>query len=175
MWLRIHGEAFPDQLYFESGLGLEGAKVFKSSAWLLAGAVLATAGVAHAQEVVTPAAEMNASRALVPWYQRFTTSNGVTETITGVRENDRILPPAWSLGQRWGVTVDVNEASRVERRPEQVRGDQAALGAYYQFTPGARVGAEVRVEDAGSALTHLPGERRDGAEADVRIESAFRF
>jgi hypothetical protein len=151
--------------------------VFKSSAWLLAGAVFATAGAAHAQEALSPAAELNASRAAVPWYQRFTTSSGLTESITGVRENDRILPPAWTLTQRWGVTVDVTEAARIERGPEgRIRGEQAAVGAYYQFTPGARVGAEVRVEDPANARALTPGARdATGANADVRIESAFRF
>ena len=87
--------------------------MIKSSAWLFAGAVLATAGLAHAQEStpVAPAAEAAAAQAGMPWYQRFTTSNGLTEAITGDRENDRLLPQAWTLNQHWGVTVDVREAS----------------------------------------------------------------
>jgi hypothetical protein len=150
--------------------------VIKRSAWLLAGAVLATAGLAHAQEAPTLATEMNASRSAVPWYQRFTTSNGLTETITGERENDRALPQAWTLNQRWGVTVDVQEPAHVEHGPDGLRGQQTAVGAYYQFTPSARLGAEVRVEDssAPSAALSTPNQRTE-PDAGVRIESAFRF
>jgi hypothetical protein len=152
--------------------------VSRASAWLIAGAaVLATAGVAHAQErqVTAPASGAEATRASVPWYQRFTTSKGVTESITGDTENDRLLAPAWTLNQRWGVTVDVREAQRIERAPEG-RGDQTSLGAYYQFTPNMRVGGELNVETApapGAAI--LPSEEEAEPRADVRIESAFRF
>ena len=150
--------------------------MFKPSAWVIAGAaVLATAGVAHAQDRPATAPEAEAARAAVPWYQRFTTSNGVTETITGDNENDRLLAPAWTLNQRWGVTVDVREAQRIERSPEGVRGDQAAVGAYYQFTPRLRVAGEVSVEDS-SNLTVVPGAQdQDEPRAGVRIESQFRF
>lgn len=141
---------------------------------------MATAGVAHAQQA--PAApttvapvETTVNRAGVPWYQRFTTSNGVTESITGESENDRILAPAWTLSQRWGVTVDVREAHRIERSPEGSRGDQASVGAFYQFTPNMRVGGEVSVETEQRPIAIAPVDRRDEPRADVRIESAFRF
>lgn len=149
--------------------------MFKSSAWVLAGAVLATAGLAHAQEAPTPVAEMNVTRAAVPWYQRFTTSNGVTETITGERENDRLAPQSWNLNQRWGVTVDLTEPSRAEHGPDGLRGQQTAVGAYYQFTPSARVGAEVRVEDGAMPGASLRADQRTEPSAGVRVESAFRF
>lgn len=149
--------------------------MFKPSAWVIAGAAaMATVGVAHAQDgQSTAGAEVSAARAAVPWYQRFTTSNGVTESITGQNENDRILPPAWTLNQRWGVTVDLREAQRIERSPEGGRGDQASVGAYYQFTPNMRVGGEVNVETGQRANALAPAE--DEPRADVRIESAFRF
>lgn len=149
--------------------------MFRSSAWVLAGAVMATASLAQAQEIPAPATQLSATRAAVPWYQRFTTSNGVTESITGESENDRLLTPAWSLNQRWGVTVDVRDAQRLERTPDGAHSSgQAAVGAFYQFTPRARVGAQVRVEDARSnALTSQ--EEQSGPSAGVRIESAFRF
>jgi hypothetical protein len=146
--------------------------VVRASAWLIAGAaVLATVGVAQAQErQAAPTAE---TAAAVPWYERFTTSNGVTESITGDTEDDRVLAPAWTLNQRWGVTVDVREAQRIERLPEG-RGDQTSVGAYYQFTPNMRVGGELNVE-----TTPAPGAvampQEDEPRADVRIESAFRF
>ena len=155
--------------------------MFKPSAWVIAGAAaMATVGVAHAQDgqsatTGTAAAEATAARAAVPWYQRFTTSNGVTESITGDNENDRILPPAWTLNQRWGVTVDVREAQRIERSPDGGRGDQASVGAFYQFTPNMRVGGEVSVETDERQDAIAPHPNQDEPRADVRIESAFRF
>jgi hypothetical protein len=146
--------------------------VFKPSALVIAGAVLATAGAAHAQDRVPGA---NAESA-VPWYQRFTTSNGVTESIIGDQENDRQLTPSWTLSQRWGVTVDVREAERLERLPEGGRGDQTSVGAYYQFTPRVRVGGAVSLESVelpGAATPRTEDEQTP--RAGVRIESAFRF
>lgn len=149
--------------------------MFKAAAFVLAGAVLATAGAAHAQQapqLTAPTAE--AAGPATPWYQRFTTSSGVTEGVTGENENDRLPQPAWTLNQRWGVTLDVREANRLQRAPEGGRGDETAVGAYYQFTPRMRVGGELSVE------APRPGaqpNRRDEEEAraGVRVESAFRF
>lgn len=154
--------------------------LFRPSAWVIAGAaVMATAGVAHAQQrpaaPVNPTAEARVNAGAVPWYQRFTTSNGVTESITGVTENDRQLTPAWTLNQRWGVTVDVREAQRIERLPDANRGSETSLGAYYQFTPTMRVGGQLSVETDDSALTTTRDPNSGEPRADVRIESAFRF
>ncbi len=158
-----------------------GKVVFKPVTWAIAGAaVLATAGVAHAQErpaapVAAPGATAPPSGA-VPWYQRFTTSSGVTESITGETENDRLPAPTWTLNQRWGVTLDVREAERVERLPEGSSRDQTSVGAYYQFTPGVRVGGEVSVETGERPLNVTrPTGREEEPRAGVRIESAFRF
>ena len=148
--------------------------MFKPSTWVIAGAAaMATVGVAHAQDRPAAASEASAANAAVPWYQRFTTSNGVTETITGDSENDRVFPQPWALTQRWGVTVDLREAQRLERSPEGGRGDQASVGAYYQFTPNMRVGGQLNVETQQRASALAPTE--DEPRADVRIESAFRF
>ncbi len=154
--------------------------MFKPSAWVIAGAaVLATAGVAHAQDhhapsVAAPGVSAGSSDA-VPWYQRFTTSGGVTESITGESENDQALTPSWTLNQRWGVTVDVREAQTVDRLAEVSRGDQTSVGAYYQFTPRVRVGGEVSVESPERPITVAPVDRDSEPRAGVRIESAFRF
>lgn len=147
--------------------------MFKPSALLIAGAVIASAGAAHAQDRSGAAAVVNA-QAAVPWYQRFTTSSGVTESITGETENDRIESPAWTVNQRWGVIVDVREAQRIERLPEGGRGDQTSVGAYYQFTPRVRLGGQLSVESATSPGAPLL-EEEAGPRAGVRIESAFRF
>ena len=150
--------------------------VFKPAALVFAGVVLA-AGAAHAQQPapVLAAPGVESAGPGTPWYQRFTTSNGVTESVTGESENDRVLPPAWTMNQRWGVTVDIREATRIDRLPEGGRGDQTSVGAYYQFTPRVRVGGEFSLES-----THRPGPRlaereQDEPRAGVRVESAFRF
>ncbi len=142
---------------------------------------MASAGVAHAQDraPVAPAAAqgVSAQASGVPWYQRFTTTSGVTQAITGETENDRLAPPEWTLNQRWGVTLDVREAQTIERLPE-TRGDQASVGAYYQFTPRMRVGGQLSVQEQPAALAPAgpvaPQEHEEPA-AGVRIESAFRF
>jgi hypothetical protein len=145
---------------------------------VIAGAVLATAGTAHAQtSVAAPGITGPTAAAGVPWYQQFTTSTGLTESITGAQEDDRLPQPTWALSQRWGVTVDVREAARIERAPDGGRGDQTAVGAFYQFTPAVRVGGEVSVETArrpgAAAAPRRPND--DEPAAGVRLESAFRF
>jgi len=139
---------------------------------------LATAGAAHAQSAgasANQAVQAAEDRASAPWYQRFTTSSGATESITGVSENDRQLQPSWTLSQRWGVTVDLREAQRTDTI-EGGRGDQAAVGAYYQFTPSVRVGGQVSLESTerpGAAVA--PRLQDEEPAAGVRVESAFRF
>ncbi len=138
---------------------------------------MATAGVAQAQErVAAPVPVAQTADGAVPWYQRFTASNGVTESITGNAGDVAPLAPAWTLNQRWGVTVDVREAQRIERAPDGGHGDQTSLGAYYQFTPNISLGGQLNVE-----TTPAPGvapvirDNQNEPRADVRIESAFRF
>jgi hypothetical protein len=142
---------------------------------MFASAILATAGVAHAQE--TTPAERNAVRAEVPWYERFTTSTGVTEAVTGAGEADRLPEPSWTLNQRWGVTMEFREGQRIDRRLDQTGEDQTAVGAYYQFTPRVRLGGEFSVGAAQrTPITPVrPADRDAEPSAGVRIESAFRF
>jgi hypothetical protein len=151
--------------------------VFKPAALVFAGAVLAAAGAAHAQQPVAPRLAPTAENTSTgtPWYQRFTTSSGLTEGVTGEAENDRILPPAWTVSQRWGVTLDVREATRIDRLPEGGRGDQTSVGAYYQFTPRVRVGTEFSLESTDRPGVPLAPADEDEPRAGVRVESAFRF
>lgn len=151
----------------------------KTAAWVIAGAVIATAGVAHAQDAaLTTPTERAQVRAAVPWYERFTASTGITENFTGERESDRFtMPPNWAQDQRWGVTLDIQEARPLERgQPQVVRPDQTAVGAYYQFTPRVRVGGEVSLQ-APANPANARTSNRDPAEpaTGVRLESAFRF
>ncbi len=155
--------------------------MIKTSAWLIAGAVLATAGVAHAQETPTAAAinpvtEQSQVRAAVPWYERFTTSTGVTENISGFSENNDRFQPTWNLSQRWGVTVDVHQAQRVERGTDHVAPEQTNVGAYYQFTPRVRVGGEVSLQNRDTPVSAPAGSvTQPQQSAGVKLESAFRF
>jgi hypothetical protein len=153
--------------------------MLRPSALLIAGAaVLATAGVAHAQDRTAPAAPVateapSDSSAALPWYQRFTSSSGVAESIAG--ESAPSISPTWSLNQRWGLTLDVREANRIELLPEN-RGDQTSVGAFYQFTPNMRVGGQLSVETPSLTESEIrPDPQNDEPRADVRIESAFRF
>lgn len=158
-----------------------GEAVGKHYAWVLAGAVLATAGVAHAQDNSAPTsavADRNAVRAETPWYERFTTTHGVTETLTGSTENDRLPAPSWRLSDRWGVTVDVHQAQRIDRALDPAsREDQTAVGAYYQFTPRVRLGGEVSVgvPQDSPALSQANHDDKTEPSAGVKLESAFRF
>lgn len=138
---------------------------------------MATAGVAQAQErVAAPVPAAQAVDAAVPWYQRFTASNGVTESITGSGGDAATLAPAWTLNQRWGVTVDVREAQRIERAPDGGHGDQTSLGAYYQFTPNISLGGQLNVETTPApGVAPVARDNQNEPRADVRIESAFRF
>ena len=150
-----------------------GSSVTRSAAFLFAGALLATAGVAHAQEAAPANPAQSASvGAELPWYQRFSASSGLTDTQPPPAVPDA---PAWALSQRWGVTVDVREGQRLQGVDREVEPNQAAVGAYYQFTPRVRLGGELSV---GEARNDSPiGSNQDDAEtaAGVRIQSAFRF
>lgn len=147
----------------------------KSFAWVFAGAILATVGVSHAQEApapITSPAQAERLGAELPWYQRFTSSTGLTESLHG---SDSTPAPVWTPSRRWGVTVDVREGERIQRGPESGREDQAAVGAYYQFTPRVRVGGEVSVGAAQRDVPVVGQSDTDETAAGVRIGSAFRF
>jgi len=159
--------------------------VVKASAWVIAGAaVLASAGVAHAQQhpaaaasVTVPSTVADLNGGAVPWYQHFTTSSGLTASLNEDSENDRSIGPTWTLNPHWGVTVDLREAQRIERSLDGGHGNQTSVGAYYQFTPSVRLGGELSVETSprpGTPEAALQ-QNRDVARANVKVESAFRF
>ncbi len=158
-------------------------RVLKASAWVIAGAVLATAGVAHAQDgaasAVTVAPAPHDDGSVMPWFERFTTSTGVAENITGFNsENDRAIPPSWTLSQRWNVTLNMQQAQRVTTGQDHVAPPQTAVGAYYQFTPRVRLGGEVSIQNRDTPLNAPAGTAAAQANqpaAGVKLESAFRF
>jgi hypothetical protein len=138
----------------------------------LAGAVLLTAGVsapgvALAQETV---AERAAARAEVPWYERFTYSQGPSQTTAGDAAADRRGVQAWTPSSRWGVTVNLREATEASAR------DETAVGAFYRFTPNMRVGGQVSIgTQSVQGVPPAQRARENESAAGVRLESAFRF
>jgi len=148
--------------------------VFRARFLLVLSAAALTAGVARAQEAGP--VDLHQARAETPWYQRFTSASGL-DADRGAGAEEAAIKPEWTLSQKWGVTVDVREAQRVERGRDGLRPDQTAVGAYYHFTPRVRLGGEVslgaRARAAGEKEAGEPGVR--DPEAGVRIESAFRF
>lgn len=149
-------------------MGVRSAFLFASAVFVTAG--VAAPGIAHAQE--ESVAERNAVRAEVPWYERFTYSQGPSDAVSGIGQSDRRGVQAWQPTTRWGVTVNLREAARTPLAP--VPGDETAVGAYYQFTPSVRVGGQVSlgVRQEPAAPTRPSQEE---PAAGVRLESAFRF
>jgi hypothetical protein len=142
----------------------------RNALWLASAVVMtvgfAAPGVAAAQDTV---AERNAMRAEIPWYERFTYNHGPSEQTAAIGQTERNVQ-AWTPGRRWGVTVDLRDAERSVTAPAP--GEEAAVGAYYQFTPSVRVGGQVSF---GQRDPLSPARRDEEAEAGVRLESAFRF
>lgn len=135
--------------------------------------MLAAAGVASAQEAAPSRPEARASVGTsLPWYQRFSASNGVVDQES---QSAVAVTPAWSLSQRWGVTVDVREAQRLQGVDRDFESNQAALGAFYQFTPRVRLGGELSVGEIRSDSPIDSNSEESEPAAGVRIQSAFRF
>lgn len=135
-------------------------------------AFVATGGAAHAQSL----AERTATASEVPWYERFTYSSGISDekqapAWSSVNPRD---PSAPAASARWGVTLNVGEEDRLRTAESITPRGEAAVGAFYRFSPRVRVGGQVSV--AQQPVT--PGaNRRDQAQdtAGVKLESAFRF
>jgi hypothetical protein len=137
-------------------------------------AFVASSGVAHAEETLR---DRKAAAAEVPWYERFTYSAGAPKDA-----------PAWSSANprtgasqtpapnaRWGLTLNLGDEDRIgEARRVQRQNDEAAVGAFFRFTPRMRLGGKVSVGLQAVA----PGLRtsgRDEQAAGVKLESAFKF
>jgi hypothetical protein len=141
-------------------------------------AAFASVGAAHAEPAKPapkPAATSAASPASlngeIPWFERFTASTtdqsaklaasgGANQTFTGM------------VSQRWGFSVNLKDADRSKTAPRE----EAAIGAFYDFTPRLRLGGEVRVADpvVGGA-PGTAGAAPKEQSAGVKLESAFRF
>jgi hypothetical protein len=126
------------------------------------------------QQAETPAAVATAER---PWYDRFTyTMTGTDQEKGWTTYQDRTALNI-KLNPRWGVTVNVRDADR----SRALAADEAAVGAYYRFTPRVRVGGAVSVAGAprdnqvtAPNRTRSVRDQIDGG-AGVKLESAFKF
>jgi hypothetical protein len=110
------------------------------------------------------------------WYERFTASVAPSPAQKGWAGSEAKTSLFWAPSSKWGVRVDV----RSDRSASPTREDEAAVGAFYQFTPSLRVGGQVSVttppvkEQRLAPAARLPGQA-DQAEAGVKLESAFKF
>lgn len=132
--------------------------------------LVASAGIAHADETKSLARALQAPNESTPWFERFTASVGepsknastaapVEQSVTGM------------VSAKWGFSLNLRDADRTKTATR----DEAAVGAFYDFTPRLRVGGEVRMADP--VATSAPTGRGVAREpsAGVKLESAFRF
>lgn len=135
-------------------------------------AVAASVGTAQAEPAknVQPRA-ITAATNEIPWFEQFTASSTAADPT--VAANPALTSQlSGMVSQRWGFSVNVRNADRTKAAPR----DEAAVGAFYDFTPRLRLGGELRVAD--SVVGGAPGVTGAGPRepsAGVKLESAFRF
>jgi hypothetical protein len=84
------------------------------------------------------------------------------------------LALTWQPSSKWGLTLDLTTRAPNEIFPRE----EVTAGVTYQVTPRFRFGGGVTVKGdrlAESLSSPGAGFNKDGAEASVRIESAFSF
>lgn len=137
-------------------------------------AAASMSGIAHAQtaEGAPTAAPQGAERS---WYDRFTYSLAGADQDKGWTTFQDRTALNIKLNNRWGVTVNVRDADRSQALSK----DEAALGAYYRFTPRVRVGGAVSMAGAPRDEQVTSRARSDATAlepaAGVKLESAFKF
>ncbi len=139
------------------------------------GVVMAAgAGVASAEELKGAARAFKPLAEETPWFERFTASNATeAASATPLAQAERTM--SWSPSARWGITLNLKDTDRTKTSATR---DEAAVGAFYDFTPRLRVGGELRVADPNAMAAAGPGAKggiRSEPTAGVKLESAFRF
>ena len=150
---------------------MSGRSVFAS--FVIAATAL-SAAPALAQPTAPGAPRAGAAEA--PWYERFTSSVAPTEQQKGWSGAEAKTSLFWTPSDRWGLRLNM----RSDRSGAATREGEAAVGAFFQFTPSFRVGGEVSViapMAKDQRLAPAPGRsgREEQAEAGVKLESAFKF
>jgi hypothetical protein len=134
--------------------------------------VAAGANIAQAEET-KPAPHAVKAADDSAWFERFTASTASDAArATPLAPAERTM--AWTPSARWGVTLNLKDTDRTKTSATR---DEAAVGAFYDFTPRLRVGGELRVADP-TATTGGPGAKSGLSPeptAGVKLESAFRF
>lgn len=135
--------------------------------------VAAGANIAQAEET-KPVAHAAKAANEAPWFERFTASTaGEAARATPLAPSERSM--TWTPSARWGVTLNLKDTDRTKTSATR---DEAALGAFYDFTPRLRVGGELRVADPTAMAGPGPGAKggvNPEPTAGVKLESAFRF
>ena len=103
-------------------------------------------------------------------------SKGGTERtllpIAPIQKDELAL--TWQPASKWGLTLDLTTRAPNEIFPQE----EVTAGVTYQVTPRFRFGGGVTVRgDSLAQSLSSPNftNNKDGAEASVRIESAFSF
>lgn len=112
-------------------------------------------------------ADRQAVQREIPWYERFTNSAAPTNAYgdaLGLGEGASLTV---APSPRWGVSLDTRQQDPSTLRPVR---DEAAVSAYFQFTPRLRVSGRLSVAERTN-----PGTAPDQSTSSVRIESAFKF
>lgn len=118
------------------------------------------------QSSATALSERQAMEREIPWYERF--SNSVTPNSYGnlptLGERTRLTV---APSPRWGLSLDTGRQEEFTLRSTR---EEAAVSAYFLFTPRLRVGGRLSVSEQAPNQT-VPAE----SASSVRIESAFKF
>lgn len=112
-------------------------------------------------------ADRQAVQREIPWYERFTNSAAPSATFGDIQPVGPGSTLPLSPSGRWGVSLDTRQRDASTLRTIR---DEAAISAYFQFTPRLRVSGRLSVTEQarGGATAEAPA-------SSVRIESAFKF
>lgn len=132
--------------------------------------------------------ERSAATAEVPWYERFTFTPGSPTTglqagglqtggdrAAGWTSTNPRAPATADSTAPWGMMFNVGEGEKGPVAGAQDTRKEAAVGAYFRFTPRFTVGGRVSVAEPKASTQTDPRRDRQDGDAGVKLESAFRF
>lgn len=112
-------------------------------------------------------ADRQAVQREIPWYERFTNSAAPNNAYGDALASEEGASLTVAPSPRWGVSLDTRQQAPSALRPVR---DEAAVSAYFQFTPRLRVGGRLSLAERAN-----PGTTPRESTSSVRIESAFKF
>lgn len=136
-----------------------------ASAQIVAGKSVA-ARPTTTQSNATAFSDRQAVEREIPWYERFSNSvvPGSYGDLPTLDERTRLTV---APSPRWGLSLDRGQQEGFTLRTSR---EEAAVSAYFQFTPRLRVGGRLSVTEQAPNRV-VPAE----SNSSVRIESAFKF